>query len=53
MYLSQSPEISTNLDYKNKFKTPLNNIKENEVNYISKGLSLRTSPRRKYNSMEK
>ena len=53
VYLSQSPEISTNLDYKNKFKTPLNNIKENEVNYISKGLSLRTSPRRKYNSMEK
>ncbi len=53
VYLSQSPEISTNLDYKNKFKTPLNNIKENEINYISKGLSLRTSPRRKYNSMEK
>ena len=52
IHLSQLSE-SNNFDYKNKIKTPLNNIKENEANYISKGLSLRTSPRRKYNPIEK
>ena len=46
-------DISNNIDYKNKYKTSLNNIKENERKNISKGLFLRTSPRRKYNNFEK